>query len=372
MASNVRRARAVTMWDFSWLERRWPGAGYEDWDQALTELVDRGYDTVRIDAYPHLVARGATQSWRLQTLWTQQVWGAQSAVTVEVLQNLTNFIRCAADHGVDVALSSWFRQDADDTRMELRTPAALARAWIATLAALDAADVLGSIAYVDLCNEFPLAIWAPFLYGNDEAVALPVADPRVQEWMVESIALVRSAYPDLLYTYSFAGDIQNLEQADVGTFDLLEPHLWMAGASDFYDRVGYAYERVSPVGYDNLVLRGHDLYRADQDRYDAAIFDQIDRAADWSRATGKPLVTTECWSIVDYKDWPGLDWGWVKDLNERALARAAATGRWVGLATSNFAGPQFVGLWRDVDYHRRLTDLIHAAPVDQDLRPLGD
>ncbi|MBN1791595.1 MAG: cellulase, partial [Bacteroidales bacterium] len=23
--------RAITMWDFSWLERRWPGAGYEDW-----------------------------------------------------------------------------------------------------------------------------------------------------------------------------------------------------------------------------------------------------------------------------------------------------------------------------------------------------
>lgn len=21
--------RAITMWDFSWLERRWPGAGYE-------------------------------------------------------------------------------------------------------------------------------------------------------------------------------------------------------------------------------------------------------------------------------------------------------------------------------------------------------
>ena len=39
------------MWEFSWLERRWPGAGYEDWDQALSELVDRGYDAIRIDAF---------------------------------------------------------------------------------------------------------------------------------------------------------------------------------------------------------------------------------------------------------------------------------------------------------------------------------
>jgi hypothetical protein len=26
---------AITMWDFSWIERRWPGAGYEDWDDVL-------------------------------------------------------------------------------------------------------------------------------------------------------------------------------------------------------------------------------------------------------------------------------------------------------------------------------------------------
>ena len=56
---RLTRPLAITMWDFSWLERRWPGAGYEDWDQALDELKERGYDAVRIDAYPHLIAAGA-------------------------------------------------------------------------------------------------------------------------------------------------------------------------------------------------------------------------------------------------------------------------------------------------------------------------
>ena len=28
-------AFAITTWDFSWAERRWPGAGYENWDRAL-------------------------------------------------------------------------------------------------------------------------------------------------------------------------------------------------------------------------------------------------------------------------------------------------------------------------------------------------
>lgn len=365
--TKIQHARAITMWDFSWLERRWPGAGYEDWDVALEELTARGYDTVRIDAYPHLIALDGTRGWTLRPQWNQQAWGAQSVITVQVLPQLTDFVRACARHGVAVALSSWFREDVDDVRMRLTTPAALAQAWIATLEVLDAAGLLDQIAYVDLTNEFPMAVWAPFLYGSTEADPRPTADPRINAWLVESVEIVRAAYPDLDYTYSFAEDVATLRDADVSTLDLLEPHLWMAGVSDFYERVDYDFERFDPIGYDHVVERGRSTYFAEQERYDAAIFDQIDLAASWSRASGKPLATTECWSIIDYKDWPGLDWDWVKDLNERALQRAAATGRWVALATSNFCGPQFVGMWRDVDYHRRLTDLIHRSPVGVDL-----
>ena len=35
---NIQHPLAITMWDFSWLERRWPGAGYDDWDLALDGL----------------------------------------------------------------------------------------------------------------------------------------------------------------------------------------------------------------------------------------------------------------------------------------------------------------------------------------------
>ena len=62
---KIDRPFAITMWEFSWIERRWPGAGYEDWDQALTELTDRGYDAVRIDAFPHLMAWDAHREWTL-------------------------------------------------------------------------------------------------------------------------------------------------------------------------------------------------------------------------------------------------------------------------------------------------------------------
>ena len=31
--TDLRRPAAITMWDFSWLERRWPGGGYEDYSK---------------------------------------------------------------------------------------------------------------------------------------------------------------------------------------------------------------------------------------------------------------------------------------------------------------------------------------------------
>jgi hypothetical protein len=77
---KTEKALAIAMWDFSWLERRWSGAGYEDWDRALDELAERGYNAVRVDAYPHLLATGPEKTWRLKPQWTIHDWGACGTV----------------------------------------------------------------------------------------------------------------------------------------------------------------------------------------------------------------------------------------------------------------------------------------------------
>ena len=109
------------------------------------------------------------------------------------------------------------------------------------------------------------------------------------------------------------------------------------------------------------------IYRADQAHSDDSLRRRIQSIGQRALKQGKRLITTECWGLIDDKDGPLLDWGWVKERCALGVAAAAATGAWAGLATSNFCGPQFVGMWRDIAWHQQHTQRIKHAT----LRPLS-
>lgn len=48
------------------------------------------------------------------------------------------------------------------------------------------------------------------------------------------------------------------------------------------------------------------------------------------------MITTECWSIVDYKDWPLLEWDWVKECTAHGLRYAASKGQWLATGHQQF------------------------------------
>jgi hypothetical protein len=354
---RLERPLAITMWDFSWLERRWPGAGYENWDQALGELKARGYDAVRIDAYPHLIAAGADRTWELLPCWNQQDWGSPALNRVRVQPALNEFIAACASHGLLVGLSTWFREDRDKKRLAIASPEELGRIWALALDSLTE-TARRQLLYVDLCNEWPLDVWAPF-YPKDT----PRKSPEGVRWMRDAIAVVRAKYPALSYTFSFTTEYDSWREQDVSMLDFLEPHLWMTHFTDFYEKVGYHYERFESKGYENLVQHAERLYKERPEHWQAGLRKGIALLAEWSRVSRKALITTECWSLVDYKDWPLLSWDWLKQLCEIGVVEASATGRWAAIATSNFCGPQFRGMWRDVEWHRRLTDVIHKGQL---------
>ena len=56
MKYQFDRALPIAMWDFTWLERHHAGGSFADFDRVIDELVERGYEAVRIDVFPHLIA----------------------------------------------------------------------------------------------------------------------------------------------------------------------------------------------------------------------------------------------------------------------------------------------------------------------------
>jgi hypothetical protein len=188
--------------------------------------------------------------------------------------------------------------------------------------------------------------------------------------MRKAIALVREKYPRVPLQFSFAGDPVPATKQELSDFDLLDTHVWMTqqNSGEFYKLTGYNYERFDPKGYTNLSLKADETYRARPQYWQGLLTKEIDRLAAWSKQIGFPLATTECWAIVDYKDWPLLKWDWVKDLCALGARRAATSGQWLAIATSNFCGPQFVGMWRDLAWHRELTRAIKTAEINPGLR----
>ena len=56
MKYEFDHALPIVMWDFSWLELHHRGGAFEDWDAVIDWLVECGYEAVRIDVFPHLIA----------------------------------------------------------------------------------------------------------------------------------------------------------------------------------------------------------------------------------------------------------------------------------------------------------------------------
>lgn len=368
MTGALGSPRANAMWDFSWIERRYPGGGYEDWPSVCGGLVHRGYDTVRIDAFPHLVSANPTGRFRLRPCWTEHDWGAPFEVEIEPGPDLLEFIEVASGVGLTVALSSWFREDVHDRRRSLNSPAAFTGAWIATLKLIDDAGLIEAIEYVDLANEFAIPLFSPFMYEGDALTFDDIesrTSPRIEQWMRQTLQSVREHFPGIPLCYSFATEFENWRQQDVSDMDFLELHIWMALpiVSDFYEEIGYdlSTSHNDHASYICLAKHAQEAYLKDPDKWNACLEDAIAQAAAWSEEADIPLVTTESWSVVNWKDGPGLDWSWIKDLNEVGIRSALATKRWASLATSNFCGPQFSGMWGDIEWHRKMTDLIHAG-----------
>ena len=368
--NNQSSPYAITMWDFSWLERRWSGAGYEDWNLRLDELVDRGYNAIRLDAYPHLIANGAEKKWTLLPQWNQQDWGSPVKNVVRVQPELNQFLSACFERNIKVGLSSWFREDIDNVRMKIKTPEIMIQYWDATLQSIDK-DLLDVVLFVDLCNEWPGISWAPFFKNEPpEPTWGAWYTEKSMVWMQSSVKLFKELYPDIPITFSFDANESEWTKTDLSFLDFLDPHIWMAqqNSQEYYQEVNYTYPLFSGEGYEMLVENAQSVYFNKRAYWDQLLVNRILSIASTAREQKTPLITTECWGLVDYKDWPLLEWDWIKQLCALGTRTAANTGRWMAIATSNFCGPQFTGMWNDISWHQALTSLIRSSKIEPDMK----
>ena len=126
-ATRQLERRAVTMWEFSWLVRRQGAeAEYADWDRALDELAERGYDTIRLDAFPHLIARGVdggtADTFTILPQHELFFWGNHEPVDVNPRSGLVEFLAKMRARGMKAGLSTWFNDDATHRAATIRTP----------------------------------------------------------------------------------------------------------------------------------------------------------------------------------------------------------------------------------------------------------
>ncbi|MGF1760114.1 hypothetical protein L4D76_19695 [Photobacterium sagamiensis] len=102
---NSGKRFAITMMEYSWLVQR-SGAQdeYADWDKVLDEVVERGYEAIRLDVFPHILKNHKDGDENVVTFKAVEdsfMWGHhRKEVTVDVQADLIEFMKKCKDRGI--------------------------------------------------------------------------------------------------------------------------------------------------------------------------------------------------------------------------------------------------------------------------------
>ena len=402
--TDVKQPLAITMWDSSWLRRRYAGGGFESFDQALDELKERGYNAVRIDAFPHMVANAPDGTNADRFLDVPGVsfhrygfaqWGNQWTTYIYPRRDLVDFIRKAKARGIYVALSTWLKPTWEHRNALLEGPEDLIRIWHETLCFLQENDCLDNIIYVDVHNEIPhggVNIW---LSQQLNCMKQPVCPDGYNDrqkafyrsYFHQVLSTLKKRWPQLSFTASYELHmlLPDVKEWHFDDFDLLDVHMWAdfapcklmedTGYEEYICRFGDPdrfYLNPTMNGYTGNIKRMagdfyfesinqkvHEAWRQKRTQCLEWLDEQMEFVARIGRENGIPVGNTEGWGSVIWLEHPMLEWDFVKEAG-LAAAKFGAKHGYAFNCQSNFCEPQYLRLWRDVDYHREVTRTIRG------------
>ena len=361
----------IAMWDFSYLLRRNPAEGYENWDQCLDELAEREYNTVRIDVFPELIL--ASENGKKEFCFPaidrpHFRWGnVTDKVTVCPVDQIPEFVEKATNRGLKIILSTWWW--GENIGLAPQTDKEMIEAWKATLRLMDKSGFSDKIAYVDISNEGDISAFSRFMPRADQMPPgssrhWPYTEQQLQ-WTgraVDSIlSTLQDEFPHYRYTMSFTGaDPDMIGRCDFQNMDVLEHHLYLEDRR-FHDRIRWSdYSKALC----NIGGFGEETFGVFSKRARIAVDKIGPMMAKWlwkkiqklkllGEALCVPVTNTESYGPWFMTEHPDVDWSWLKQWSEMGVKMSCEAGLW-GTTTCSYAGPQFKELWADKQWHRRL------------------
>lgn len=374
--NDLENPLAITMWDSTWNLAHYPRGSFEDWDRALDEAVERDYNAIRIECYPHLVARDA-QGGRADEFFMHRnndglnVWEPNCSIHINPRKELAEFIPKCAERGIYVGLSSWFRGDASGRPRQVEGVEAFVRVWDETLQFVRDEVGFDNIIYVDLLNEYPL--WHGWWWLTKQIQAAQELDSTTaytdkhrqlyRTVIHDALGALKQQWPDLDF---FVSQTQNAweddRDMDYSNFDALDIHLWFAHCHDLSRDTGY-YDIVHGYKDDTqfhiVQKKLTDRWAANRDAYIEWMDKKIAGMCEVARKWKLPIGNTEGWGMMFWCDHPGLNWDFTKEAAEICLTLGAKYGYKFN-CTSNYAQPRF-GFWDDVAWHKRMNGIVRGG-----------
>jgi len=374
----------IAMWDYSWLYMHYPGGAFEDFDQATDELLERGFNTVRIDAFPLVIGKLENEQQKVTIPGDSlRNWGASDKDRKHaVAKELLEFMRITQKKGISVILSSWgiganeFPNIMNDfaDRKEFR------KAWEKVLELLKKNDLLDHVVYVDFDQEFPF--FSPFapelnrlgrVKSKAPASALEAMEAAgsvesnfnklkwnsaqmkfVRDLMSGTLSHFQEKFPELRFTFSFTSFWEEVRAMNLKSMDVLELHFWMTQSERFNNRSGFGGLKKDRGEHDYTDYMDR-LNKSMQSMRPMLMKDMHNRLAwakEWSEEIAAPLVTTEAWGPWWHMDHQDLEWKWLYDWCEEGMQLSSDYELW-GTTPWNYSHPYWEN-WGEVEWYKKV------------------
>ena len=390
--NELKSPLAIAMWDFSWLLRHYQGGGFEDWDIVLDQLVERGYNAIRIDCFPHLVAAGKNGQIKEEFYfpkkdWKPVSWGNGASIYAKVRRGLLEFIPKCHERGIYISLSTWFRTDDSHRNHQVKSLAEFVRVWKETLDFLNEHGLLKNVIFVDILNEYPF--WHGFSWLHNEIKKRGAQNEQdindkdenekhlqnfntskynnaqinfYRDFATDTIEQLKGSYPLLDYTasLSYHGQV-DWQDMDFNQLDLIDMHIWFIHNGKLSNPTGFwNMKKENDLKFRQVNAAIKKVWRESKPEFINWMDAELRKIALAGKKYNIPYGCTEGWGPLGWLEHPNLDWDWVKETGEIAV-KLAKKHDYSFICTSNYNQPQFPGVWNDIKWHQKLTSIIKQA-----------